>query len=208
MAVSGNFYRNAIANAFLGKMNVTSDALKVMLCTSSYAPNLDTDQFKSAVTNEVSGTGYTATGVALGSPTCTYTAANSYGTSRANTTAYTVGQIVRPATGNGFLYQCSTAGTSGSSVPTYPTVIGQTVTDGTVTWTCVGSGIIQLGGANVSWATSTITARYAVLYDSTPSTDATRPLIALINFGADMSSTAGTFQITWDPSGIAYILVA
>lgn len=208
MAVSGTFYRNALAKVFNKEIDFDTDTLKVMLCTSAYTPNLDTDAYKSAVTNEVAGTGYTATGAVLASPTIAYVPANSYGTQRANSTAYTAGQIVRPASGNGFLYQCSTAGTSGGSVPTYPTAIGQTVTDGTAVWTCVGSGILVLDAADTSWTTATITARYAVIYDWSPATDATRPLIALINFGADMTSTAGTFLITWDNSGIAYVLIA
>lgn len=208
MAVTGNFFRNAIAKAFNKEIDFDTDTIKVMLCTSTYTPDLDAHIYKSSVTNEVSGTGYTAGGATLASASSTYTAANSWGTARANSTAYTLGQIVRPATGNGFLYQVSTAGTSGASIPTYPTVIGQTVTDGGVTWTCVGSGILALDGADTSWASSTITARYAVIYDSTPGTDATRPLIALINFGADMSSTAGTFLITWDAAGIAYVIIA
>ena len=47
------------------RVNLTSDALKLMLTTSAYVPNQGTDKFQSAVTNEVSGTGYTAGGIAL-----------------------------------------------------------------------------------------------------------------------------------------------
>jgi len=49
-------------------------------------------------------------------------------------TAYSLGAVVRPTTPNGFWYQCETAGTSGSSEPTWPTTDQSTVTDGTVTW--------------------------------------------------------------------------
>lgn len=49
-------------------------------------------------------------------------------------TSYSVGDVVRPTTRNGFTYKCITAGTSGSSEPTWPTTAGQTVTDGTVEW--------------------------------------------------------------------------
>src|SRR5271169_4117300 len=55
---------------------------------------------------------------------------------------------------------------------------------------------------NPSWAASTITARYAVFYDRTPATDATRGLIGWVNFGADVISSAGTFTITISGSGI------
>ena len=51
-------------------------------------------------------------------------------------TAYALGAIVIPTVNNGLWYECTTAGTSGASQPTWPTTEGQTVADGTVTWTC------------------------------------------------------------------------
>lgn len=58
---------------------------------------------------------------------------------------------------------------------------------------------------DVSWANSTITAYYAAVYDSTPATAATQPLICIVSFGAAESDTNGTFQITWNAAGIAQI---
>jgi hypothetical protein len=55
---------------------------------------------------------------------------------------------------------------------------------------------------DVSWANSTITARYAVLYDNSPATDALRKLILWIDFGTDMVSANTEFKITWDAAGI------
>lgn len=55
--------------------------------------------------------------------------------------------------------------------------------------------------ADVSWASSTITARYAVVYKSTGS-NATSPLVAYVDFGSDQSSSAGTFTLSWSASGI------
>lgn len=70
------------------------------------------------------------------------------GTNWAASTAYSLGTVVVPTSGseNGFRYECTTAGTSGGTQPTWPTVEGQTVTDNTVTWTCrlgnhIGSGV-------------------------------------------------------------------
>jgi hypothetical protein len=40
-----------------------TDSFKVLLVSSSYTPDKDTDLKRSAVTNEVSGTGYTAGGI-------------------------------------------------------------------------------------------------------------------------------------------------
>lgn len=57
-------------------------------------------------------------------------------TARANSTAYTLYQVVEPATRNNYRYRCTVAGTSGSSPPSWPTTIGNTVTDGGVTWIC------------------------------------------------------------------------
>lgn len=60
------------------------------------------------------------------------------GTTWAASTAYVVNNYVQPTTpNNNFAYRCTTAGTSGSSEPTFPTTAGGTVSDGTVVWTAV-----------------------------------------------------------------------
>jgi len=52
-------------------------------------------------------------------------------------TSYALGVIRSPlAVGNGFFYEVTTAGISGAVEPTWPTTVGNTVTDGTITWTC------------------------------------------------------------------------
>jgi hypothetical protein len=57
---------------------------------------------------------------------------------RANTTVYTLGQYLKPVSSNGWYYKVTTAGTSGASIPAYPTVAGTTVTDGTAVLTAAG----------------------------------------------------------------------
>ena len=54
---------------------------------------------------------------------------------------------------------------------------------------------------DVSWTSATITARYAVIYKST-GVNSTSPLICLIDFGGNQSSSAGTFTITFAAEGI------
>jgi len=54
---------------------------------------------------------------------------------------------------------------------------------------------------NVTWASSTITARYAVIYKDT-GVAGTSPLIAYIDFTEDKSSSAGDFVINWAAEGI------
>lgn len=208
MSVSAQLFGKALANLLGGEIagdtfavDFLSDTMKVLLTTSVYTPDLDLHETKADVTNEVTGTGYSAGGVTLASKTITYTPANSWATARANTTGYAVGDIVRPAVGNGHLYRCIVAGTSAGAPPTFPTVPQQTVADGAVTWAEVGRGITQIDAADAAWPASTITARYGVVYKST-GTDATSPLLALVDFGADLASTNGTFQITWHALGI------
>jgi hypothetical protein len=71
-----------------------------------------------------------------------------------------------------------------------------------------GTNVIKFDADDVSWAASTITARYAVIYDDTPATDATKPLLGYVDFGADVSTTNGTLTITWDAAGIFTITPA
>ena len=52
---------------------------------------------------------------------------------------------------------------------------------------------------NASWTSSTITARYAIIYKST-GVASTSPLIAYIDFSTDQSSTSGDFKINWNVS--------
>jgi len=145
VAVTAKLYGKFFNLLTAKDVDLDSDTLKVMLCTSSYAPNQDTHEFKGDVTNEAVGTGYTAGGQALASVTTSYTGA---------------------------------------------------------------TNIWALDAADSTWAGSTITARYAVVYDSTSGSDAARRLIGYVDFGADVSSTNGTFTITWAAGGIVAVTVA
>lgn len=145
MAVTAKLYGPFFQSLANKEINLNSDALKCMLATSSYVPNQDTHRYKSDVTNEVTGTGYTAGGVTLTSVAVTYNAS---------------------------------------------------------------TNTLMLDAADPAWASSTITARFAIFYDSTPSTDATRPLISYADFGADVVSTGGAFTVTLDVNGIANLTAA
>ena len=123
-------YNSAIDDMARGAIDFDTDSFKAMLVTSSYTPDKDTHDKRDDVTNEVSGTGYTAGGV---------------------TTACTV-----------------TKDTANDKV--------------------------TLQFAEVSWASSTITARALVIYKST-GTASTDNLVAYNDFGSNVSSTAGTFSV-------------
>jgi len=78
MAVTAHFYGVPIKNQYNGSAVVDwdSDTIKCALATSSYSPDIDTHDFFNDVTNEISGTGYTAGGVTLTTPTVTYDTAS------------------------------------------------------------------------------------------------------------------------------------
>jgi hypothetical protein len=145
MAVSAFWYGNALLKALNKEINWSNDTIKVALVTSAYTPNQDTHAYFSDITNEASGTGYTAGGATLASKTATYNAS---------------------------------------------------------------TNVITLDAADVTWTTATITARYAVIYDASPGTAATNPLLAYVDFGADQTATNGNFAITWDANGILKITVS
>ncbi len=57
---------------------------------------------------------------------------------RANSTAVDLNDLLVPAVANGFYYRVTTAGSTGSVPPTFPTTVGATVNDGTAVLTCMG----------------------------------------------------------------------
>ena len=145
MAVTGKLFGLVFSSLWNKELDFDSDEIKVSLHTATYVPDQDTHQYRSSLSNEIVGTGYTAGGAALASKTVTYTA---------------------------------------------------------------GTNKHVLDAADVSWPSSTITARTAVVYDNTPATDATRPLICYQQSDADIISTGGTWSLVWAAAGILEITVS
>lgn len=124
-------YNSAIDDMARNNIDFDTNTFKAMLVTSSYTPNKDTHDRRDDVTNEVTGTGYTAGGA---------------------TSTVTV-----------------TKDTANDKVT------------------------IQFGA--VSWASSTITARGCVYYKSRGGASSADELVAYNDFGADVSTAGGTFDI-------------
>jgi len=125
-------------NIMNGGIDLDTDTMNVLLVTSSYTPDQDTHVDRADVTNEVTGTGYTAGGAEIAN-----------------------GAVTQDNTDNEGVYD----------------------------------------GDDVTWSSSTITARGAVIYKST-GVSANDLLVAYLDFGSDKSSSAGNFTIQWNAEGI------
>lgn len=84
---------------------------------------------------------------------------------------------------------------------------GATLASKTITYDGANN-VTVLDAADVTWASSTITARYAVVYDDAGATNSQKVLLGYVDFGSDQSSTSGNFTITWDSTGIFRLTVA
>lgn len=135
---------NVIYNSFKrdiqnGSIDLDTDTIKVMLVTSAYTPDQDAHTKRSDITNEVSGTGYSAGGATLANKSVTADNTDNEGVFDAD---------------------------------------------------------------DVVWASSTITARGAVLYKSRGGAASADELIAYIDFGSDKTSSGANFTIAWAAEGI------
>jgi hypothetical protein len=124
-------YNSCLEDFVSGDIDFSADTFKLMLVTSSYTADKDTHLTRDDVTNEVTGTGYTAGGA---------------------TTACTV---------------------------------AKNTTDDRVTLTF----------ASVNLSTATITARAGVIYKSRGGNADADELVAYVDFGGDVSSTAANFTV-------------
>lgn len=187
------------------------DGMTFTLHTSTYALSRTADDYANDATNELAtANGYTAGGIAAGVVSRTHTVANSWSVQRAASASYVVGDVVRPAAANGFLYRATNSGATAAGLPTYPTILGQTVVDGAVTWECYGIAITVFTSANPpSWSApfSAGGIRYLVLADRSTGVAATSPLVAVTDFGSDQAGSGQSWSVTPHAAlGLAHIV--
>ena len=84
---------------------------------------------------------------------------------------------------------------------------GATLTSKTVTYDA-GTNTTKFDAADVTWANSSITARYAVVYDDSGASNATKALIGYYDFVTDRASSNGDFIIRWGADGLFSATVA
>jgi len=124
-------YNSCVRDAAIGSIDFDTDTFKMLLVTSTYSAS-KTHSKRSDITNEVSGTGYTAGG---------------------NAAAATV------------------------SIDNVNNRVD-------VSWSIT------------NWTTATITARAGVIYKSRGGLASADELVGYVDFGSDVTSTAGTFSVT------------
>ena len=132
-------YNSFKRDLMTGAIDLDTDTIRVMLVTATYAPDQDAHTKRSDITNEVTGTGYTAGGAAIANKTVT---------------------------------------------------VDNTDNEGV------------FDGDDVTWATSTITARGAVLYKARGGASSADELLCYFDFTTDRVSTGGPFTIQWGAEGI------
>lgn len=125
-------FNSVLRDEATGAVDFDTDTFYMSLHTSSYTPNKDTQDRFDDVTNEVTGTGYTAGGMAV------------------------------------------------------------TATVGAVDTT---NDRVDITFAAAAWTTATITARYGVIRKRRGGAASADELVAVNDFGSDITSTAGTFTV-------------
>ena len=79
------------------------------------------------------------------------------------------------------------------------------------TLTCVDpatSGSVGFADfADITFTGATITARGALIYNSTPAHTYTDPVVAILDFGVDRSDTAGVFTITFPAADLTNAII-
>lgn len=135
MADTAQFFAGFWLSLGNKEIDFDADTFKIMATTSAYTPN-KAHRYKSDITNEVSGTNYTAGGIALSSVVFAYHS---------------------------------------------------------------GTSKVYFDAADPAWAGPIPAARNFIVYDSTPATDATRPLIGVII--ADSDRQPAGIQFNAPPAG-------
>jgi hypothetical protein len=82
---------------------------------------------------------------------------------------------------------------------------GEVLTSKTLSY-IASANIIAFKADDITWPSSNITARYAVIYKLVGS-DVFNPLLGYIDFGANITSTNADFQLAWNAAGFLRITV-
>ena len=133
-----NSYKADLLNS---NIDHVADTVKVMLVTSTYVPDQDAHDFKNDVTNEVTGTGYTAGGASLASKTVTQDNTDNEGVFDAADVTWTVSTITARAA---VLYKSTGVDTTSNLMVYFDFGSDQSSTAGDFTLQWGSEGIVNL----------------------------------------------------------------
>jgi hypothetical protein len=88
VAVTATPYGAALLHLGNARLDFGTHTFKVALCSASYTPNIDTHDYFDDITNEITGTGYTAGGATLASLAWTYDSGSNTAKLTANPTTW------------------------------------------------------------------------------------------------------------------------
>lgn len=136
--MANQIYNRGKRDLLNGTFDLLTSTIKVALVTSTYTPNIDTHHYFSDVTNEVSGTNYTAGGQALSNKSITEDDANDLSYFTADNTVWS-NSTIAAARGAVIYYDTGTA--SSSSLIAYIDFVvdkSSSATDFTIVWPSTG----------------------------------------------------------------------
>ena len=137
--MASTVYNNFKEQVLNGTFDLTNDTIKVALVQSGYTPNIDSHTTYSDLTNETSGTGYSAGGSTLGSQTVTQDNTNDRGVFDGADTSWTNSTLIARAA---VLYDS----TASNLLMCYVDFgVNYTTVGGTLAITWSSSGILYLG---------------------------------------------------------------
>lgn len=112
-------------------------------------------------------------------------------------TPYQLGTFVVPSPGNGHLYRCIQAGTSGGAQPAFPTTQGTIIADGTVIWQESGSNAVVAPRGAAHGVTH---AGFLWLFNTSPTTNAD-----LLSGPSCLSMSDLNNGNSWNPLNLAHL---
>ena len=132
-------------------------------------------------------------------------------------TSYPLGTRVIPVTSTGYWYQNSVDGVSATTEPAWPVVIGGTVTDGAVVWSCVAttSPLLQPGQRVTVQGENTVQGESVLVTNASlttpPGSNASSGLCFQATFtkahNTGSSLVTGTFPYWWSTQRTIYVVL-
>lgn len=145
MAVTAKMYGGFLTASFNKEIDWNTDAIKAMMTTASYTPDQDTHDYKNDVTNEVTGTNYTAGGATISNCTITYTAGTNKLKLDGDDVSWASSTITLPISGSVVVYDSSPGADSSRPLVCYMTTDTQVAsTSGTFTVQWHADGICEI----------------------------------------------------------------